>query len=98
MIDITPIINSLFALAAAIATAFLIPWIKSKTTEAQRDNIIALVKIAVAAAEQLCNAGKVGDKKQYVIDYLASKNLKIDANELDKLIEAAVLEINKGAL
>ena len=32
MIDLTPVFNAVIALAAALATAFLIPWIRSKTT------------------------------------------------------------------
>lgn len=34
-------------------------------------------------------------KKQHVMDFLSKKNLKINPDELDKMIEAAVLEINK---
>lgn len=37
----------------------------------------------------------IQDKKQYVMDFLSKKNLKINPDELDKMIEAAVLEINK---
>lgn len=34
MIDITPVINAVIALLAAGVSVFLIPWIKSKTTDA----------------------------------------------------------------
>ena len=47
--DITPVVNAVIALAAALVTAFVIPWIKSKTTAAQREEINAWVKIAVTA-------------------------------------------------
>ena len=40
MIDITPIINAVIALAAAGVTVFLIPWIKSKTTDEQRNCLL----------------------------------------------------------
>lgn len=33
MIDITPIVNAVIALLAAGVSVFLIPWIKSKTTD-----------------------------------------------------------------
>lgn len=101
MIDITPLANAVIAVVAVAITAYLVPWIKSRTTAAQREEINAWVKIAVQAAEQLCNSGKLGnkeEKKQYVTDFLAQKNLKIELTELDKMIEAAVLEINKGVL
>lgn len=101
MIDITPFFEAVMALVAVLITVYLIPWIKSRTTEQQREEINVWVKIAVQAAEQLCNSGKLGnkeEKKQYVVDFLAQKNLKIELTELDKMIEAAVLEINKGVL
>ena len=51
MIDITPIINAAIMLIAAAVSVFLIPWIKSKTTDAQRKELVEWVKIGVAAAE-----------------------------------------------
>lgn len=53
------------------------------------------MKIGCAAAEQLYNSGKIQNKKFYVTQFLEQKNLKVNADELDKMIEAAVLEINK---
>lgn len=99
MIDITPLCMAVMALAAVVITLYLVPWIKSKTTKEQRESINALVKIAVQAAEQIfAGAGRGEEKKAYVMDFLAKKNLKIDMAELDKLIEAAVLAVNKGVL
>ena len=95
MIDITAIVNALMGLIAVLITMYLIPWIKNRTTEAQREELQAWVKIACAAAEQLCKAGKIADKKQYVLDFLTQKNCKIELPELEQLIEATVLEINK---
>jgi quinol-cytochrome oxidoreductase complex cytochrome b subunit len=40
MIDITPVINAVIAIIAAVITAFLVPWIKSKTTEQQRKETV----------------------------------------------------------
>ncbi len=99
MINLTPIVNALLAVLAVLITVYLIPWIKSQTTEKQREEINAWVKIAVQAAEQLYKGSGQGEqKKQYVLDYLASKGFTIDADSIDKMIEAAVLEINKGVL
>lgn len=50
MFDITVIIEAVFALLAAIITAIVIPYIKSKTTASQQAEINAWVKIAVTAA------------------------------------------------
>ncbi len=95
MIDITPLINALIAVAAVLVTVYLIPWLKSRTTAAQREEINAWVKIGCAAAEQLYNSGQINNRKAYVLQFLAQKELKVNMDELDKMIEAAVLEINR---
>lgn len=95
MIDITPLINALIAVAAVLVTVYLIPWLKSRTTATQREEINAWVKIGCAAAEQLYNSGQINNRKAYVLQFLAQKKLKVNMDELDKMIEAAVLEINK---
>ncbi len=95
--DITPVLNAVIALAAAVVTAFVIPWIKSKTTAAQREEINSWVKIAVTAAEQIYSgAGKGKEKKKYVLDFLAEKNLKIDEESVDLMIESAVRNMNEA--
>ena len=51
--NITPIIETVFALIAAVITAIVIPYIRSKTTAQQQTEINAWVRIAVSAAEQI---------------------------------------------
>lgn len=95
--DITPVVNGIIALIAAVVTAFVIPWIKSKTTAAQREEINAWVRIAVTAAEQIYSGvGKGKEKKKYVLDFLAEKNLKIDEESVDLMIESAVKNMNQA--
>lgn len=95
--DITPVINAVIALAAAVVTAFVVPWIKSKTTAAQREEIDAWVKIAVTAAEQIYReTGKGKEKKAYVLKFLEEKNLKIDEESVDLMIESAVKNMNEA--
>ena len=50
-IDLTSIANAVIALIAAIITAFVIPWIRSKTTAAQFEKIKMWVTVAVEAGE-----------------------------------------------
>ena len=95
MIDVTPLANALIMVLAVLITVYLIPWIKAQTTEKQREDMQAWVNIACAAAEQLYHTDVIQDRKQYVVEFLAKKNLKINPDELDKMIEAAVLKINK---
>lgn len=92
--DATSIANAVIALIAAIITAFVIPWIRSKTTAAQFEKIKMWVTVAVEAAEQLyTGSGRGAEKKAYVVEFLNSKGFKIDAETLDKLIEAAVFNL-----
>ena len=90
MIDITPIVNAAIALIAAAVSVFLIPWIKSKTTDAQRKELVEWVKIGVAAAEQLYKGqGRGEEKKQYVLDFLKQKGFTVDEESVNAAIEVA---------
>lgn len=98
-IDITPIVNAVIALAAAAVSVFLIPWIKSKTTDAQRKELVEWVKIGVAAAEQLYKGqGRGEEKKQYVLDFLKSKGFTVDEESVVNAIEAIVKQLNTEGL
>ena len=95
MTDLTPIVNAVIALIAAIITTFLIPWIKSKIDAAKLAQIVEWVGIAVRAAEQIYNESGMGEKKkQYVLDFLASKGFTLDPNSINAMIEAAVKNLN----
>ena len=95
MTDLTPIVNAVIALIAAIITTFLIPWIKSKIDAAKLAQILEWVGIAVRAAEQIYNESGMGEKKkQYVLDFLADKGFTLDPNSINAMIEAAVKELN----
>ncbi len=98
-IDITAIINAVIALAAAVISTFLIPWIRSKTAGEQREQLIAWVKIAVAAAEQIyVGTGRGKEKKQYVIDFLAKNGFTVNTQSVDAAIEAAVQQLNNEGI
>ena len=87
---------ALIGLLGTVITVVLVPYLKCKTTEKQRNNIYTLVMFAVRAAEQIL---KIEDptgkkRKQYVVEYLNSKGMKINENDLNIFIEAAVKELN----
>lgn len=99
MTNITIIIEAAFALIAAVITAIVIPYIKSKTTAQQQAEINAWVKIAVSAAEQIYNgSGRGEEKKAYVLNWLAEHGITLDEARIDALIEAAVYELKRGVL
>ena len=97
MFDLTPILELIILIGMALITTKLIPYIKSHTTTEQQKEIMFWVQTAVSAAEQIfAGAGRGAEKKQYVANWLADHNIKIDAKALDAMIESAVYELNNG--
>ncbi len=97
--NITPIVQAVAALLAAIITAVVVPYVKSKTTASQQAQINIWVQIAVAAAEQIYSGpGKGKDKKAYVLAWLRDHGVTVDEAQLDALVEAAVYELKGGIL
>lgn len=88
MIDLTPIINAVIALIAAVIAYWVIPWVKAKTTNEQQANMRAAIKTLVFAAEQTWGAGHGSEKLDFVIEQLRLKGYNVDRVE----IEAAVGE------
>ena len=99
MFDITTIIEAILTLVAVVITGIVIPYIKKRTTTEQQKEILAWVKIAVTAAEQIyVGSGRGPEKKMYVIDWLADRNITVDTNKIDAIIESAVYELNNGTV
>ena len=97
MIDITPIVQAIVALMAALITAFVIPYIKGKTTAQQQEDILMWIRVAVAAAEQLYRGFDKGtEKKQYVINFLKQHGYSVDDAAIDAMIESCVYKLNTG--
>lgn len=87
-INLTPILQALIGLLAALVTYRLIPWIKARTTSEQQAQIRAAVRIAIFAAEQLFGAGNGEAKLEYAIKWLEDQGYHVSRAE----IEAAVRE------
>ncbi len=97
--DITPVMEAVAALLAAVITAVVIPYIKTKTTTDQQRQINTWVQIAVSAAEQIYNGpGRGEDKKKYVVEWLRQHGVTVDADKLDAMIEGAVYDLKNGAI
>lgn len=95
MNDITPIAEAVVMLITAVISCLLIPWIRSKTTQAQREQLVAWTKIAVSAAEQIFKGqGRGKEKKNYVLDFLKNKGIYLDEDSVNTAIEAAVKQLN----
>lgn len=99
MFDITPIVEAIALLIAAVITAVVIPYVRSKTTSQQQQEINGWVKIAVLAAEQIyIGSGRGQEKKAHVLNFLAEHGVTLDEARVDALIEAAVYEMKNGVI
>ena len=78
MIDLTPIFQAAITLIAALVTYKLIPWIKARTTAEQQENLLAISRTLVFAAEQLYGAGNGEIKMQHVVAGLKARGYSID--------------------
>nr|DAG63206.1 MAG TPA: hypothetical protein [Caudoviricetes sp.] len=97
MVDLTPIITAVLTLIFSLITAFLIPYIKTKVSAEQFATIKLWVQVAVRAAEMLyVGSGRGEEKKKYVIEFLNSKGFTLNAEEIENLIESAVLELKQS--
>ena len=97
MVDLTQIVVAILTLVFSLVSAFLIPYIKAKTTDEQFNTIKLWVQVAVQAAEMLyVGSGRGEEKKQYVIEFLKSKGFILNAEEIENLIESAVLELKQA--
>lgn len=90
MIDLTPIIQAVITLAAALITVYLIPWLKSHTTVEQQTYIRMAVQVAVYAAEKAYGAGHGEEKLAYAEQYLAEHNVRLDTKTLKALVDAEI--------
>lgn len=86
MIDLTNLFDAVLALLAAIITAFVIPWIKSKANAQQWEALVNVTRTAVFAAEQVYGSGWGKKKLQYAEEYIKKKGYTVDVD----LIEATV--------
>ncbi|NMW85514.1 phage holin [Peptoniphilus sp. AGMB00490] len=93
-------INNIFyvilSIISVLITGVLIPYLKNKNAQNKTENILNSVEIAVKAAEQIYKESGKGElKKEYVLRRLQEMGLKLSEKELDDMIEASVLELNK---
>lgn len=95
MIDLTMLIEMVIAVACAVATLFVVPWLRSKTTAQQREELLKWVDIAVAAAQQLYHQCSGQQRLQYALEMLEEQGYNIDSAVVRDAVEAAVLKLHQ---
>lgn len=96
-IDMTQVFVSLISVITLILTGIVVPWIKTKTTAQQQDNIKTWAKIAVYAAQQLFSDINYDEKKEYAVQYVSDMlkkyHINLTEDEISTYIESALKEI-----
>ena len=96
MINLTPIIEALIALIAALITFKVIPWIKAKTSNEKQQFLSATIKTLVFAAEQLYGSGMGKEKLEYVVARLEDKGMNIDIDAIEAAIKEHTAALHAG--
>lgn len=106
MFDITPVLEALIALAMALVTAFLIPWLQQKKQSEKLVKVFTIAEQVVYAAWELDITGELVELGLTKVEYawneakkiLAEKKITVNDDELKAYIksEVAKLRIARG--
>lgn len=95
------IVMALITIMSALVTAYVIPYIKTKISAEELENISYFVTVAVRCAEQIYTAEQWQEKKEYVMDYVRNVmdehfKIKLSYDQLNAIVEGIVNEIKHG--
>ncbi|WHH58366.1 phage holin [Petroclostridium sp. X23] len=93
---ITQLLSVLIQILVLAVGTYIIQFIRAKVGEEKLNTYYSYSKMVVTAIEQIFGGGNGADKKQEAMQVL--RNLtkgKLSDEQLDKLIEAAVYEMNQ---
>lgn len=94
-INLTPIIQAIITLLAALVTYRLIPWIKASTSEKERTILSTAVQIAVFAAEQIYGAGHGEQKLDYAVAWLHEQGFDVSRVEIEATVYDLINQYKK---
>lgn len=92
MIDLTPIIQAIIVLIAAVIAYKVVPWLKANTTESQYAQLLAVTRTLVFAAEQLYGAGRGEEKLLFVKNKLREKGYTVDIDAIEAMVRELTAE------
>lgn len=94
MIDLTSLAIAIITLCVVFITSVALPLARAKWGAENVNEFLSWVRIAVTAAEQIYDVTQGAQKKRYVLEFLHSRGYKVDEEEVNIAIEAAVLELH----
>lgn len=91
----TQLLQGILGLLSIIISGFLIPYLKEKYSFEKRKQVYQIVKTTVQAVQQIAIAtGMSGaEKKTEVVRIINGMGIKLNSEELDRMIESCVLEL-----
>lgn len=95
MTDLTFIFELIIALIGALLAAFVIPWLRSKMTAEETQEMLAWVRIAVSAAQQLFHNLDGKDRLEYALAVLRDKGYDVNSELVLSAVEAEVLRLHQ---
>lgn len=97
LIDLTNLIEAVIAVMIGVTMRYLIPYLSTKLSKEQQENLATFFDIAVLAAEKLYGA-KNGDKKLAYVERQAKKRgIKIDTMRLKMFVNASIKKMEQAA-
>lgn len=87
MIDLTPIVEALIGLLAALITAKVLPWLKSKLTAQQQEMLWMTTRTLVFAAEQIYGSEMGEVKLEWVEGELEKRGFTVDRVVIESIIK-----------
>ena len=100
MNDVTfTILKVVVSVCSALITVYLIPYIYTLKEDRRYASLVAMVEVAVKAAEQTIGTGQGALKKSEVIDFVSKwmneNGVKITEEQLSQIIESAVYQLKQ---
>lgn len=96
MIDLTPLVEAIIALATTAITLFLIPWLRERFGTEKLEKARGWVQIAVYAAEKVYGAGNGDAKLAYAQEVLAKHKIKLDTKTIMAMIDAEIKKMEQA--
>lgn len=96
MMDLTPLVEAIIALAATAITVFLIPWLRERFGNEKLEKARGWVQIAVYAAEKLYGAGNGDAKLAYAQEVLAKHKIRLDTKTIMAMIDAEIKKMEQA--
>lgn len=98
MMDLTPLVEAIIALATTAITLFLIPWLRERFGNEKLEKARGWVQIAVYAAEKLYGAGNGDAKLAYAQEVLAKHKIRLDTKTIMAMIDAEIKKMEQAEM